>query len=119
MPIATAGGRIALLTLRKSSSLSTLKQARSFPTLKDGSVKILYSTKQFETALRAAVEGGFEVEAFDADNIAFLEIDARNSDVVVRLKPASRLTRFIAARDPVEEHFVPDDFGQHCGVDVY
>jgi hypothetical protein len=82
-------------------------------------LKILYDVKRFEAALKSAVKAGFEVESFDSDDIAYLEINTLGDDVAVHVRPAARLTRFIAARDPAEEHFVPDDFGQHCGVDVY
>jgi hypothetical protein len=84
-------------------------------------MKILYDVKAFEAALKAAVKAGFEVESFDSDDICYVEVDTRGDDVAVHVRPASRLTRFIASRGPddTEGHFVPEDFGATCGVDVY
>jgi hypothetical protein len=84
-------------------------------------VKILYDVSRFEAALKAAVKAGFEVESFDSDDIAYLEINTIGDDVAVHVRPASRLTRYVSKRatDDAEDYFVPQDFGQHCGVDVY
>jgi hypothetical protein len=72
-------------------------------------MKILYDVGRFESALKA----GFEVEQFDSDDIAYLEVDTRGDDIAVHVRPAARLTRFTAKRD---DYFVPVDFGGKCDV---